>query len=83
MNEVKAKELLRKYADGTCTEDEKLLFEQWYLNLNRINHSQLTEAELQQAEQEMLVTLAIKPIVKTKPLWPYYSAAAACYYAWG
>lgn len=77
MNEVKAKELLRKYADGTCTEDEKLLFEQWYLNLNRINHSQLTEAELQQAEQEMLVTLAIKPIVKTKPLWPYYSAAAA------
>ncbi|WP_316818478.1 FecR family protein [Pedobacter nyackensis] len=76
MNEVKAKELLRKYADGNCTEDEKLLFEQWYLNLNRTNHAQLTETELEQAEREMGLTLAISPAVKTKSLWPYYSAAA-------
>lgn len=77
MNEVKAKELLRKYANGTCSEEEKLLFEQWYLNLNRANHSQLTEAEFELAEQEMRVGLAINPVLKTKRLWPYYSAAAA------
>lgn len=76
MNELKAKELLRKYADGTCTEDEKLLFEQWYLNLNRTNHLQLTETELEEAELEMGIGLAINPALKTKRLWPYYSAAA-------
>lgn len=76
MNELKAKELLRKYADGTCTEDEKLLFEQWYLKLNRTNHLQLTETELEEAELEMRMGLAINPVLKTKRLWPYYSAAA-------
>lgn len=77
MNEVKAKELLSKYANGTCSDEEKLLFEQWYLNLNRTNHTQLTERELEQAEREMGLALAISPVVKTKSLWPYYSAAAA------
>lgn len=77
MNEVKAKELLRKYADGNCTEDEKLLFEQWYLNLNRTSRAQLTETELEQAEREMGLALSISTVVKTKRLWPYYSAAAS------
>lgn len=77
MNEVKAKELLRKYADGNCTEDEKLLFEQWYLNLNRTSRAQLTETELEQTEREMGLALSISTVVKTKRLWPYYSAAAS------
>jgi transmembrane sensor len=76
MNELKAKELLRKYAEGTCNQEEKLLFEQWYLNLNSTNHSHLTEKELEQAEQEMRIALAIKPL-ETKRLWPYYSVAAS------
>nr|WP_121271474.1 FecR family protein [Pedobacter schmidteae] len=76
MNKVNAKELLRKYADGTCTEDEKLVFEQWYLNLNRTHHSQLTEIELDQAEHEMRVVLAIGSVAKSKRLWPYYAVTA-------
>ena len=76
MNRIKATELLRKYVEGTCTDKEKQLFEQWYANLNSEDHQHLTENELKLAEQEMLGRLPVAVPVKTRRLWPYAAAAA-------
>jgi len=78
MRPINAKELLRKYADGTCTEAEKQLFEQWYNDLNRTNRIQLSEVELEDAEKEILNTLLPKiQSSKRVVLWPRIAAAAS------
>ncbi|MNL01930.1 fec operon regulator FecR [compost metagenome] len=77
MNRIKATELLRKYVEGTCTDEEKQLFEQWYANLNSEDHQHLTENELKLAEQEMLGRLPVAVPVKTRRIWPYAAVAAA------
>lgn len=81
MNDIKAKALLRKYADGNCTDEEKLLFEQWYASLNNTDHLRLTETELELAEQEMLKKLPVVVPAKTKRLWSYAIAAAVVGFA--
>lgn len=77
MNEIKAKALLHKYAEGNCTDEERLLFEQWYANLNSADHLRLTETELERAEQKMLKKLPVVVPAKAKLLWPYKVAVAA------
>ncbi|MDR6786023.1 transmembrane sensor [Pedobacter africanus] len=77
MNDIKAKALLRKYAEGSSTAEEKLLFEQWYASLNNTDHLRLTETELELAEQEMLKKLPVVVPEKTKRLRPYTITAAA------
>src|ERR1700744_3494659 len=77
MEPINAKELLRKYANGTCTHEERDLFEQWYSNLNQADRVPLTETELQQAEQAIhhkLWTAIQSP--KSIILWPRIAAAA-------
>jgi transmembrane sensor len=76
MKSIKAKELLQKYTKGTCTEEERYLFEQWYNDLNREDRLQLTEIDLEQAEKEMLHVLLDK-IQKPRRilLWPRVAAA--------
>jgi len=77
MNDIKAKELLRKYASGNCSDEEKILFERWYVNLNSEDHFRLTEDELELAEQEMLARLPIAVLEKKNRLWPYIAVAAS------
>lgn len=76
MKSIEAKELLRKYTEGTCTEKEKYLFEQWYNNLNRADRLQITEIDLEETEKEMLHTL-LKKIQEPRRilLWPKIAAA--------
>ncbi|SMC70703.1 FecR family protein [Pedobacter africanus] len=81
MNRIKATELLRKYVEGTCTDEEQQLFEQWYANLNSEDHHLLTENELKLAEQEMLGRLPVSIPAKTVRLWPYATVAAAIGFA--
>jgi transmembrane sensor len=76
MKSIQAKELLRKYTEGTCTDEERYLFEQWYQELNRENRLRLTESELDEVEKEMLYVLSDR-IQKPKAilLWPRIAAA--------
>ena len=76
MKRLKAKELLRKYAKGDCTEEERYLFEQWFNSLHREDRLQLTESELEGSEKEMLSVLLDK-IQKPNRilLWPRIAAA--------
>lgn len=76
MKSIEAKELLRKYTEGTCTEEEKYVFEQWYDNLNRADRLQLTEMDLEATEQEISNVL-FDQIQQPKRvvLWPRIAAA--------
>ena len=76
MKSIKAKELLHKYSEGTCNEEERYLFEEWYNNLNRADRVQLTETDLENTEKEMLVDLLDKVMKPTRILiWPRIAAA--------
>lgn len=77
MDDIKAKELLHKYASGSCTDEEKNIFEGWFTQLNSADRIRLTEVELDQAEQEMLARLSVEILEKRKNLWPYAAVAAA------
>jgi transmembrane sensor len=76
MKSIEAKELLRKYTEGTCNEEEKYVFEQWFNSLNREDRVQLTATDLEETEKEMLGVLLDK-IHKPKRslLWPRIAAA--------
>ena len=42
-NDVK---LLKRYLNGTCTEEEKAIVEIWYANWNKVNRIKIPEAKL-------------------------------------
>jgi transmembrane sensor len=79
MERFNARELLQKYANGTCTPQEKFLFEQWYINLNRTDRLELSETELLEVEQEISQRLGLITEGnnnRTLHLWRYISVAA-------
>jgi len=76
MKAVTAKQLLRKYAEGTCSEAERYLFEQWYNGLNAEDRLQLTEIDLEEAEKVMLHVLQ-KKIERPGRILVWYRVAAA------
>lgn len=84
MKSIEAKELLRKYTEGTCTEEEQYLFEQWYDNLNRADRLQLTEMDLEKTEQEISNVLFDKiQQPKRIVLWPRIAAAVLVFLSVG
>lgn len=78
MSNLNAKELLQKYAEGNCSEEEKSIFETWYNNLNTGERLPLSEQELKNTEKEMLNRLltVMKP-AKTIALWQKITVAAS------
>jgi len=74
MNSEQIKELLSKFREGRCTDDEKAMIEYWVHHLNNDNQTVLSEAELCDAEKQMWSH--IKP-VRSLSQKRYWSVAAA------
>lgn len=53
MNREQFAALLEKYQDGRCTEQEKLLVEHWFALLENENADEVSESELDGAEERM------------------------------
>lgn len=77
MREQEAKDLLKKYLAGNCTEEEKGLLETWYLQ-HEIN--ELPQISEEQKEMQMDEVFSALPIHQNSPrrvsLWPRIAAAA-------
>ena len=74
----KAKELLEKYRTGNCTPEEILLLQKWFHHLHEDELSELTEADLRKAQNELrqkMTSLTRKSSVAI--LWPRIIIAAA------
>ena len=74
----KAKELLEKYKTGNCTPEEILLLQKWFHHLHEDELSELTEADLRKAQNELrrkMTSLTRKSSVAI--LWPRIIMAAA------
>lgn len=74
----KAKELLEKYKTGNCTPEEILLLQKWFHHLHEDELSELTEADLIKAQNELrqkMTSLTRKSSVAI--LWPRIIIAAA------
>lgn len=86
MEEPIAKDLLVRYANGSCTAEEKLLVNSWYLNQFEDSKKNYAFADPDYEEKEQAIWNAIQqdlqmaPALNTrpvKPLWPKFAAAAA------
>lgn len=66
---IDAKSLLRKYAQGTATAEERLIYEQWYTSLNQNDPVRLTAEELAGVEQDLLNNLLrqLPPVSPAEP----------------
>lgn len=75
MNRQEIFELVRKYNRGQCTPEEESLLETWYVSKNDLYHTELSEAEISSALNDVYSSLP-KPARKVK-LWPRIAVAAA------
>jgi transmembrane sensor len=78
------KQLISKYQEGQCTEEEIALLESWYLQWNETERLCLTEDQLHQARLRSVT--AMEPLVEMEPLvgsgrprklWPRLAGVAA------
>jgi transmembrane sensor len=78
MNSQQAKELLKKYNNGTASEDEKNLVESWFLNLksNQSDHG-LSDEVIDRNTNEVWSSLKAHLPRRSVRLWPRIVAAAA------
>ncbi|TKC55557.1 DUF4974 domain-containing protein [Pedobacter hiemivivus] len=85
MEDNNAKELIKKYNLGTCTPEEKILVESWYLNESLINEDTLAQPNYQAAKDEIWKGIALKRNIKVKKisLLPRVAAAAVIIIAAG
>lgn len=83
MKKTKAKELLKKYQDGTCTEEEKAMIETWYIRHKIPDPAFLSEGERACDVNEILDRLAtMNPGTPLRPrivAFRYRIAAAAIF----
>lgn len=81
MSESELKDLLRRFREGTCTEEEKELLELWFDQTSVRSDWKWTDAQAQEhTRQQMLnsIQMHVKETdLKPRRLWPYLSAAAA------
>jgi len=76
MKKQAAKDLLVKYRNGTCTDQEQAVVEAWYAGWNE-GQPALSEQRLVQAEERIYSRLPAKPVAKITSLWPRIAAAAS------
>ncbi|MBB5287389.1 ferric-dicitrate binding protein FerR (iron transport regulator) [Rhabdobacter roseus] len=80
MKESQARELLKKYREGTLTEAEKALLESWYLSMAKTQRADLPDANLEKYLDTIWEALPVpkqpeeKSVIK---LWPKWLAAAS------
>lgn len=74
-------DLLKRYQEDTCNEQEKAIVEAWYADLNKNNRILLSDEELDHAESLMRVKVIEQTSVKKYKLWPRIAAAAAIIFA--
>lgn len=80
MNNKNLNELLAKYRSDTCTEDEKMLLEDW-ISSTTFPEYQVSEEEIMEDLAELRSTLPLS--IKTTRLWPRIAAAASVVLAIG
>lgn len=76
MKDIDAKQLLIKYQQGTCTENELALLESWYLQYKE-EKTDLGAEMLEEARQKVWASLPVHQIKKSVSLWPVMSAVAS------
>lgn len=76
MQPLEIKQLLKRYQEGTCTEDEKSLVESWYLQYKVENPKILSESEYESDINEILAKLDSGNKPPRIILWSYISIAA-------
>ncbi|TCD03514.1 FecR family protein [Pedobacter psychroterrae] len=78
MKQLQAKELLNRYKNGSCTEEEIALLESWYLEAKDKGIG-LTESDLTEAKNKVWSTLPVHEMYgrKTVNLWKNIAAAAS------
>ncbi|MGV3556639.1 FecR family protein [Larkinella arboricola] len=82
MERDQAKELLRKYREGTLTEQEKAILESWYLNVARSQDQSSDFAALEENLNSVWQSLplhqsAVKKLPVSRPLTKWISIAAS------
>jgi transmembrane sensor len=77
MQQKNALALLKKYREGTATEEEKALLDSWYLTWKKDEAIGLSEEDYQFAEAAMYSGLPKPETAKIKSLWPRVVAAAS------
>lgn len=70
-------DLLKRYQEDTCNEQEKAIVETWYADLNKTDRILLSDEELDRAELLMRVKVIEQTSVKRHKLWPRIAAAAS------
>lgn len=79
MQNIEAKELLVKYREGKCSEQEIAILESWYLNYEDDSFD-LEFKELRQIQAKVWTTLPVhnrQPVSRRPKLWPLITAAAS------
>lgn len=78
MTSNEAKELIKKYTAGNCTEEEKALLHAWYLKYASDNSISLPEEEIEITVEEIWATLPVHEQRKLGiPVWHIARIAAA------
>ncbi|MEJ2905820.1 FecR family protein [Pedobacter panaciterrae] len=79
-SEFDAKALIKKYKEGICSDEEKLLVEHWYENINDSGFDldeQLAEHDLASVWTRLQTDITDKPLQKTKHTISYILRIAA------
>jgi transmembrane sensor len=74
MNSTDFKELLQKYNDGICSDEEKLLIESWYMEFNSVEPLVLTDDQIAGI---MAMKVPVLPMARQKQVGWWISVAAA------
>lgn len=77
MKNIDAKELLIKYQEGICTEEELALLESWYLEYKTEGNSDLSPEMVDEARATVWAALPLHHSRKSVQLWQVLSAAAS------
>jgi len=74
MNKSELIELIQKYSDGTCTEEDKILLESWYNKFEFNDIPRLTEFQFKEVKTSVPKIIANK---RERKLWLQIAAAAS------
>ncbi|MBF4484387.1 FecR family protein [Flavobacterium sp. CSZ] len=77
MNENEILALLKKYQEGTLSNEDKDKVDAWYLHKASNNNLQLNEYELEDSYQHLKANLPLKQETKVIRIWPRVAVAAS------
>lgn len=80
MQKIDLEDLLRKYRDGSISEEERVLLENWYLQW-KPGHQPIEPGELEEIKADIWAKMPHSVVRKTTPLWPGIAAAASIFLA--